>query len=106
VGAALHTTLERGFGQTHCLCHGDFGNLELILQASRASHLPSAGIDFDTLTAMILDSVERHGWQCGGPPGVVLPGLMLGVAGIGYELLRIAEPAFVPSVLTLAPPAD
>jgi lantibiotic modifying enzyme len=29
---------------------------------------------------------------------------MTGLAGIGYELLRLAEPDKVPSVLTLAPP--
>ena len=32
------------------------------------------------------------------------PGLMTGIAGIGYQLLRLAEPGRVPSVLTLAPP--
>jgi lantibiotic modifying enzyme len=29
---------------------------------------------------------------------------MTGLAGIGYQLLRLAEPARVPSVLTLSPP--
>jgi lantibiotic modifying enzyme len=29
---------------------------------------------------------------------------MLGLAGIGYGLLRLADPARVPSVLALAPP--
>jgi lantibiotic modifying enzyme len=29
---------------------------------------------------------------------------MTGLAGIGYQLLRLAAPACVPSVLTLAPP--
>ena len=29
---------------------------------------------------------------------------MKGAAGIGYELLRLAEPEGVPSVLLLAPP--
>jgi hypothetical protein len=32
------------------------------------------------------------------------PGLMTGLAGIGYALLRLAEPHRVPSVLGLAPP--
>ena len=34
----------------------------------------------------------------------VSPGLMTGLAGMGYALLRLAEPAHVPSVLMLAPP--
>jgi lantibiotic modifying enzyme len=29
---------------------------------------------------------------------------MAGLAGIGYELLRLAEPDKVPSVLLIAPP--
>jgi hypothetical protein len=32
------------------------------------------------------------------------PGLMTGLAGIGYGLLRAADPECVPSVLTLSPP--
>jgi lantibiotic modifying enzyme len=33
------------------------------------------------------------------------PGLMVGLAGIGYGLLRLADPQRVPSVLVLAPPS-
>jgi len=32
------------------------------------------------------------------------PGLLTGLAGIGYGLLRLAEPTRIPSVLVLAPP--
>jgi lantibiotic modifying enzyme len=53
---------------------------------------------------MVLDSIDRDGWQCGGPQSVEIPGLMLGIAGIGYQMLRLAEPDSVPSVLLLAPP--
>ena len=34
IGTALQTTLAQGFGGNHSLCHGDLGNLELLLQAS------------------------------------------------------------------------
>jgi type 2 lantibiotic biosynthesis protein LanM len=101
---ALHTTLARGFGQTHSLCHGDMGNLDLLLEASRVLNDPEWRVQLDRLAAMILDSIDRHGWQCAGPEGVEMPGLMLGLAGIGYQMLRLAEPDRVPSVLVLAPP--
>ena len=52
--------------------------------------------------ANILDSIDCEGWQCGGPQAVETPGLMLGLAGIGYQMLRLAEPDRVPSVLGLA----
>jgi type 2 lantibiotic biosynthesis protein LanM len=101
---ALHTTLTRGFGQTHSLCHGDMGNLDLLLEASQVLPDRRWRVERDRLAAKILDSIDRHGWQCGGPQAVETPGLMLGLAGIGYQMLRLAEPDRVPSVLVLAPP--
>jgi type 2 lantibiotic biosynthesis protein LanM len=101
---ALQATLAHGFGGTHCLCHGDMGNLDLLLEASRTLNEDRWRVQTDRLAAMILDSIDRYGWQCGGPRAVELPGLMLGLAGIGYEMLRLAEPDLVPSVLMLAPP--
>ncbi len=38
-------------------------------------------------------------WRCATPLAVETPGLMTGLAGIGYQLLRLADPASVPSVL-------
>ena len=101
---AVATTLRHGFGQSHCLCHGDLGNLELILQSSRDSVAPIAAGELGRITGMILDDIDLNGWRCGGPNGVLLPGLMLGVAGIGYQLLRLAEPDIAPCVLMLDPP--
>jgi lantibiotic modifying enzyme len=57
------------------------------------------------LSGAILDSIQHNGWLCGLPLSVQSPGLMTGLAGIGYGLLRLAEPDRVPSVLLLAPPA-
>ncbi len=104
VSAALNTAINHGFGQSHCLCHGDMGNLEFVVEAGRV--LDNAKLQEETrrLGAEILASIGRHGCYCGGPGGVELPGLMLGIAGIGYQMLRLAVPEFVPSVLTLAPP--
>ena len=104
IHAALQTTLARGFGLNHSLCHGDLGNLELLVQASERLEDGQWGAQVHRLAAMILDSIGRHGWLCGIPLGVESPGLMTGLAGIGYALLRLAEPAHVPSVLVLAPP--
>ena len=54
--------------------------------------------------ARVAASLERHGPRCGLPLGVESPGLMTGLAGIGYGLLRLAAPEAVPSVLCLEPP--
>ncbi len=104
INTALKTTLAHGFGSNHSLCHGDLGNLELLLQASQTLDDPQWEVQVDRLGAIILESIDKHGWLCGVPLEVETPGLMTGLAGIGYELLRLAEPERVPSVLVLEPP--
>jgi type 2 lantibiotic biosynthesis protein LanM len=104
IDTTLKTTLTQGFGGNHSLCHGDLGNLELLLQASQVLGPPHWYAQANRVAAMILESINQHGWLCGTPLGVESPGLMTGLAGIGYGLLRMAEPARVPSVLMLEPP--
>jgi type 2 lantibiotic biosynthesis protein LanM len=104
IETALQTTLAQGFGGNHSLCHGDLGNLELLLQASQVLEEPQWRAQVDCIAAIILESISRDGWLCGTPLGVESPGLMTGLAGIGYGLLRLAEPTRVPSVLMLEPP--
>jgi type 2 lantibiotic biosynthesis protein LanM len=104
IDVALKATIQYGFGGNHSLCHGALGNVELLLTAAR---LLNRAEDYEALeraTAVIVGSVEANGWICGVPLGVETPGLMTGLAGIGYELLRLAEPEMVPPVLLLAPP--
>lgn len=104
VDVALRTTFDSGFGRNHSLCHGDLGNLDLILETNKESNDPRLTSHLNRQAAMVLESIKQNGWICGTPQGVETPGLMVGLAGIGYQLLRLAEPARVPSVLALAPP--
>jgi lantibiotic modifying enzyme len=103
IHAAVNTTLARGFGLNHSLCHGDFGNVELLLKLSEVLPEPSWDEHLRQTTNSIVDSINRNGWICGVPSRVESPGLMTGLAGMGYELLRLAEPDRVPSVLLLEP---
>jgi len=100
----VRKTVERGFGENHCLCHGDLGNLDFLLQARQALADPALDGPIDRQTLTTLASIARDGWLCGTRGGVESPGLMSGLAGIGYGLLRLADPERVPSVLTLEPP--
>ncbi|GHO99106.1 hypothetical protein KSF_091540 [Reticulibacter mediterranei] len=104
IGAALKTTIAKGFGHNHSLCHGDLGNLETLLVATQRLDERQYDQSFEQFTAMLLESVETGKWITGVPLGGETPGLMNGLAGIGYALLRLAEPEMVPSVLLLAPP--
>jgi type 2 lantibiotic biosynthesis protein LanM len=104
IDAALQTTVRHGFGGNHSLCHGDLGNLETLLLAAQTLDDPKWTGHVNRIASSILESIERAGWLCANPLAVESPELMTGLAGIGYELLRLAEPGRVPSVLALAAP--
>jgi type 2 lantibiotic biosynthesis protein LanM len=101
IHAALASTRDEGFGGSHCLCHGDLGNLDLLLTAARELGDPELGATASRLAAGILKRLEARSSRCGGRAGEEIPGLMTGIAGIGYGLLRAADPERVPSVLLL-----
>ncbi len=99
---AVDVTLRVGLEQSSdALCNGRLGALDALLEV--APLLPGA----ETLsrirgeTRLLLDSVRRRGWRCGVPLALEVPGLMNGLAGMGYGLLRLARPHLVPSMLTL-----
>jgi type 2 lantibiotic biosynthesis protein LanM len=101
---AVESTIESGFGRNHCLCHGDLGNLEVVtLAAERLGRL-----DWSERAGRIaggsLTGIRENGWLFGIPGCTEPPGLMIGLAGIGYGLLRLAAPERVPSVLVLEGP--
>ncbi len=104
IEAALVDTLHKGFGQNHSLCHGDLGNLSLLLAAARRLDPARWQPEVDRLSASILDSMDERGWLCGVALGVETPGLMTGLAGIGLGLLRLADPDRVPDLLTVELP--
>jgi lantibiotic modifying enzyme len=103
IDTALATTARAGFGQCHALCHGDIGNAELLLQAADALNRPDLTEAARRHISAAVDSAKGHGWVCGTPLGVETPGLMVGLAGTGYGILRMAAPDIVPAVLALAP---
>jgi lantibiotic modifying enzyme len=57
-----------------------------------------------TAAATVLNAIEAGHWRTGAPRAIETPGLLTGLAGIGYGLLRRAQPDRVPSVLALDPP--
>lgn len=106
IDAAVQTTRAQGFGTSHSLCHGDMGNLETLLVAARLLPAQYPQEDVERLQSSLVESMERQGWRSCVPLGIETPGLMHGLAGAGYALLRLAEPEQVPSVLLLAPPVS
>jgi type 2 lantibiotic biosynthesis protein LanM len=104
INTALLTTLQDGWGMGHSLCHGDLGNLEALLVASEVLQESIWMQKAQRIGHTTVDSIRHQGTICGTPLGVETPGLMVGLAGIGYGLLRLAAPDRVPSLLSLSPP--
>ncbi|HEY6320062.1 MAG TPA: type 2 lanthipeptide synthetase LanM, partial [Thermoanaerobaculia bacterium] len=105
IAEALRLTVACGFGNNHCLCHGDLGNLDFLVSAERQLGDVALGRQVRRRAQQVVASIDRDGWCCGTRNAVESPGLMNGIAGIGYGLLRLADPDRVPSILALAPPA-
>lgn len=104
VEMAVTTTLRSGFGQNHSLCHGDLGNLDILQQIAQATADRALLAEVQRLAAAVVADIRDQGYRCGLPLAVTSPGLMTGLAGIGYGLLRLAAPDAVPSILALAGP--
>lgn len=91
-----HGTGGRQAVEDLSLCHGELGRADLsAAHWSMASRRHRAGV--------VLATLRRNGPQCVTPDGVVTPGLLTGLAGIGHGLLRLGFPDRVPSVLRLEP---
>ena len=104
IEVAIHTTFEQGLGRNHCLCHGDLGNLETLLQGSIRVTGNGFQVQYVRARQQVMSSLKTNGPLCGTPQCVETPGLMTGLAGIGFGILRSVAPARIPNVLSLAPP--
>ncbi|AOT62425.1 Lanthionine synthetase C-like protein [Streptomyces rubrolavendulae] len=82
------------------LGHGALGELELLAELAGRGH-DGARDALTRRTGEVLGGIEQYGHRCGTPGHVPSPGLLTGLSGIGHQLLRLAFPDEVPSVLLL-----
>ncbi|SDX63338.1 type 2 lantibiotic biosynthesis protein LanM [Amycolatopsis xylanica] len=82
------------------LCHGEFGIVDVLSVLAERGH-PAAAAAVNRRAGRLVSAIEQHGARCGTPGAVSSPGLLTGLAGIGYGLLRLGFADRVPSVLTL-----
>jgi lantibiotic modifying enzyme len=81
------------------VCHGLAGLIDLFVDAEQVSGDPAWTALAGALADRMIDDARRpDGWRSGVPGGWPAPGLMLGRAGCGWALLRLADPSAVPSV--------
>jgi lantibiotic modifying enzyme len=84
------------------LCHGELGVTEALMVLGQRGH-EEAAVAATRHAGLLLGAIDRGGVRCGTPHGVVSAGLLNGLAGIGYGLLRLGFAHRVPSVLLLEP---
>jgi type 2 lantibiotic biosynthesis protein LanM len=100
---ALNAAITSGEGN-YSLCHGNCGNAELLISAA---DLLADGDSLKIVEQLADNAHEkyhltRNPWPCGVLNGGETPNMMLGLAGIGYFYLRLADRK-VPSVLLVVP---
>jgi lantibiotic modifying enzyme len=98
------TSAAGGLGDNHSLCHGDLGNLDFLQAAARFLQDENLSMQVARLAGGLMADIDQRGPRCGLPLQAETPGLLTGLAGIGYGLLRLADPEQIPCLLLLAPP--
>jgi type 2 lantibiotic biosynthesis protein LanM len=96
---AAAATWRLGMGWNHCVCHGDLGAWELLDSAITAGEAPKE-LSASKLLDLILTSLEQHGPSCGMGRNAFAPGLLPGLGGVAYQLLRAHPEHNLPSILT------
>jgi type 2 lantibiotic biosynthesis protein LanM len=99
---ALQTTQAYGLDGLDSLCCGNFGRIELLVAASqRLGQRQLLKMARERTSVLIHRASQRGGFHLLAqlPRQAYNPGLFQGYAGIGYELLRVAFPEQIPSVL-------
>jgi lantibiotic modifying enzyme len=99
---------DQHYDQNFSLCHGLGGNADLLIYASEVLAVAPETAKFIARARAVGDlGIARHGrggpWPCGVPGAGETPGLLIGLAGIGYFYLRLYDPSANPSALVTDP---
>ena len=101
VEVALQTTQKYSLQDVDCVCCGNFGRIEMLLVAAEKLSRPELRLNAEKKAAWAVFRAQQiGGYQFPNLPNCVFsPSFFQGTAGIGYELLRLAAPGTLPSVL-------
>jgi type 2 lantibiotic biosynthesis protein LanM len=100
IEAALSCTLAAATSNIDHMCCGNFGRFDFLLTAGLRLGRPDlVAWARDGASARVGQAAARGEFSWGGGGDRMNPGFFQGVAGIGYELLRLTAPQTLPSVL-------
>lgn len=100
VQIAIDTTISSGLRQNWCLCHGDMGNLVILKEAGLV-------LNDDKLYSQSVSSIENfieclvEMMQTEKFKQEENNGFMLGLSGVGYEILRVGREDNMPNIMAL-----
>lgn len=92
LNAAIQTTIEKGFGNEYCLCHGDLGNLSILRSISNLADENINKLTQNVIGRFLYEKVIEK-------DTARLTSFMMGLTGAGYVLLSLLKP--LPSPLFL-----
>ncbi|HES1179259.1 TPA: hypothetical protein VNJ74_001914, partial [Streptococcus pyogenes] len=102
ISLGLISLLSENVMESNCLCHGNLGNTEIIMEYSRETknlklkeyvNFARKNLAYD-MNNNILDYGNKY------LSGTKLPGFMTGLSGMGYSLLRDLDES-LPCILAL-----
>ncbi|MFB2934491.1 type 2 lanthipeptide synthetase LanM family protein [Aerosakkonemataceae cyanobacterium BLCC-F154] len=98
---ALQTTQKYSLQDVDCVCCGNFGRIELLQVAAEKLSRPELKQIAEQRTTWAVNWAEKSGGYKlpNLPNSVFSPSFFQGTSGIGYQLLRLAYPDVLPSVL-------
>ncbi|MEO1369004.1 MAG: lanthionine synthetase LanC family protein, partial [Acidobacteriota bacterium] len=101
---ALRATAEGKSPDVDTICCGYFGRIDILLEAGERLGNVSLGRHARRLAELRLERAETEGFHkaVSPEPTPLLGGFWQGESGIGYVLLRLADPGSLPCVLALS----
>ncbi|WP_338754925.1 type 2 lanthipeptide synthetase LanM family protein [Bacillus sp. FJAT-52991] len=102
IETAINNVENFGFKNNHNLCHGNMGDTELYLLASKQYNDDQLLWKARSIGKQVIGSIKNiKRYQVDSPSNIDSLGLFVGISGIGFQLLRLRNPNHIPSVLTL-----
>lgn len=102
INKALVATEKYGFSDNDCLCHGNLGNSEILLEYTRELKKGNMEQKYREVRTIIAQGILNDTYDCARHYlyGYKIPGFMTGVSGMAYSLLRDICPD-LPCILSL-----
>jgi type 2 lantibiotic biosynthesis protein LanM len=98
---ALESAATAPLNHVDNLCCGTMGRLEVLLEAERTLGLEDCGRQARLIAKQVVRNAKEQGrYNLGLDAGICVPSFHQGMAGIGYQLLRVTDPVRYPSVLS------